>query len=56
MGMMVVNYLTALFQVFLQLKRPSDGATSDPVTFDYLPVEAGTVADHRSMSVVRNLF
>nr|ALC78349.1 Dorsal [Lutzomyia longipalpis] len=26
---------------FIQLKRPSDGATSDPLPFDYLPLDSG---------------
>jgi hypothetical protein len=28
-------------QVFIQLRRPSDDSTSEPVPFQYIPVESG---------------
>uniref|UniRef100_A0A1B0D1C6 Uncharacterized protein n=1 Tax=Phlebotomus papatasi TaxID=29031 RepID=A0A1B0D1C6_PHLPP len=30
-----------IVKAFIQLKRPSDGATSDPLPFDYVPLDSG---------------
>lgn len=33
--------VTEPVRVFIQLRRPSDGATSEPLPFEYLPLDAG---------------
>lgn len=44
--------ITEPVRVFLQLQRPSDSASSDPVAFEYLPLDSGRPA---LWSIRRNL-
>lgn len=35
----ILLFILNLFQCFIQLVRPSDGETSDPIPFEYYPLE-----------------
>ncbi|TMW48952.1 hypothetical protein DOY81_005977 [Sarcophaga bullata] len=44
--------ITEPAKVFIQLKRPSDGVTSEPLPFEYVPLESGRI---RFLDLRRNL-